>query len=439
MSTLVIGAGMAGMAAADRLCASGLDVVVVDKRATWGGHTTSLDTDGFVFDEGPHVSFTKDDKVRDLFTAGAVEVEEFKARITNAFRGRWITHPAQCHLYGLDPDLVTRCVTDFVRAQMSPPEVRTYADWCVAMFGKTFAETFPFAYTRKYWTVEAADMSTDWVGSRMYPPKIDDVVRGALVPEQPGDFHYLSTFRYPSRGGYQSFMRAMYRPELLRLDARVVSVDLERRQVRFADGTSLDFDSLVSTMPLPDLVEAIVPGQVPAAVRDASKRLLCTSLVLIDVAVKRRDLFDHHWFYVYDEDISIVRGHFPHMLAAANAPEGHGAIQLEVYHSPHRPLPCSPADLSARVVDELARLGILESRDDVLWARHREVKYANVVFTHDRGPAMDVILPWLKARGVVLAGRYGEWAYYWTDDAVRAGWAAADSVLARHQTIGPPA
>ena len=210
------------------------------------------------------------------------------------------------------------------------------------MFGRTFAETFPFAYTRKYWTVEAASMSTDWVGKRMYPPKLEDVVRGALVAEQPGDFHYLSTFRYPSRGGYRSFMNAFAREEGVRTSSRVVEIDLRAKTIKCEDGSAAAYDELVSTMPLTELIASIVPSQVPDEVRAAAERLLCSSLVLVDVATTRRDLFDHHWFYVYDEEISFSRVHFPHMLAPANAPEGCGAIQVEVYHSQHRPLPCTP-------------------------------------------------------------------------------------------------
>ena len=432
MTIAILGAGMAGMAAADALAGAGRECVIYEAKAHWGGHTRSQDDGGFVFDEGPHLSFTGDEKVRELFARGAAPAggfEEFAAKITNAFRGRWITHPAQCHLHGLDPALIDAVIADFKRARQAPPPVGNYADWCVAMFGRTFAETFPFAYTRKYWTVEAAAMTTDWVGPRIYPPTLEEVERGAREPEQAGDFHYLKRFRYPARGGYQTFMGAMHRSALLRLEKRLVGLDLRLQRLEFADGAVAHYERLISTMPLPELIRAVRPDQVPDAVRAAAARLLCSSLVLVDVAVDRRELFDHHWFYVYDEGISFARGHFPHLLAPANAPAGKGAIQLEIYHSRMKPLTQSPASLPGRVVDELVRLKILRDRGEVLWARHREIPYANVIFDHARAPALDVIRPWLSDNGIVTAGRYGEWGYHWTDDAVRAGWAAAESVM----------
>jgi protoporphyrinogen oxidase len=429
MKVVIIGAGLAGLAASDALAAAGREVEVFEANPYWGGRIHSVSEGGFVFDEGPHVSFTTDKNVQDVFTRGAGEVEEFSARITNAFRGHWITHPAQCHLYGLDLGLVTDCIADFVSAQQNPPEMITYADWCYAMFGKTFSENFAFAYTRKYWTREAADLSTDWVEVRMYPPKLKEVIRGALEPEQKGNFHYLTRFRYPTKGGYQSFLRAMVRPDLIRLEKRVSRLDIRGKRIFFNDGTFSPYDRLISTMALPSLIGVISPEQVPREVQLAAEKLSCSSLVLVDVAVNRRDLFHHHWFYVYDEEISFARGHFPHMLSPCNAPEGQGSIQLEIYHSPFRPLPCESSNLPGRVGEELVKLKILASEREILWIRHRDIQYANVIFDENRAGALSVIYPWVKSHDIFLAGRYGEWGYLWSDDATRSGWKAAAQII----------
>jgi protoporphyrinogen oxidase len=427
LSVAIIGSGFAGLAAADALISAGVDVDVYEAQQHPGGHAHSLERDGFTFDEGPHVSFTKDEAVKDVFAQGAGDVEESAARITNYYRGHWLEHPAQCHLHGLETELVTQCIADMARAQANPPAVDNYADWLRARFGVAFAEQFPFAYTRKYWTVEADRLTTDWVGSRIYPPELEEVVRGALEPAQKGDFHYLSQFRYPRRGGYQAFTKALVHDHALHLDSRVVAIDIDDSCVRFADGSVRSYDHLISTMPLPELVRSV--AQAPAEVQRAAVELLCTSVVLVDVAVSRPDLSGHHWFYVYDEDVSFSRAHFPHMLSSCNAPEGCGSVQVEVYHSPYRRLPCAAESLADRAVEELIRLGVLASVDEVLWVRHREVPYANVVFDRRRTTALETILPWVESTGVLLAGRYGEWGYHWTDDATRSGWKAAKHVI----------
>jgi protoporphyrinogen oxidase len=428
----VIGAGIAGLGAADEVQSRGRTATVFEAASHRSGHTSSVKRDGFVFDEGPHVSFTKNDRVRDVFTSGAGSVHEFAARITNYYQGKWFTHPAQCHLYGADPDLIARCIEDLVESRLHPVErPRNYEEWCIDGLGETFFREFTARYTRKYWTVDASEMTTDWVAERMYPPKIGEVVRGALNNDQTGDFHYLSSFRYPADGGFESFLRDIGVSASVQLDRRLVELDLEARVLKFGDGSEVGYVDLISTMPLPLLIQAISSGQCPQEVRDAAGRLRCTSMLLVDVAVARSDLFSSHWFYVYDEDLLISRGHFPHMLASGNAPSGCGNVQLEVYFGAHKPLPDTPANVASTVVDELVHLGILKNRDEVLWVRDRVVPFANVLFDHDRKPALDIIRPWLATTGIEVAGRYGEWGYLWTDDSLASGWSAAERVCAR--------
>ncbi len=428
MTTAIIGSGFAGMAAAHGLNRLGKPNTVYESKAQWGGHTHADNFDGFWFDEGPHLSFTKDTRVYDVFSEGAEQWEELPARVTNYFEGKWLTHPAQVHLYGLDADLITNCVVDLVETLQNPPDVVNYEDWLVASFGRTFAETFPSRYTRKYWTLEPRDMSIDWVGSRMYPPKLNEVLKGALAPENKGDFHYLKSFRYPSKGGYQSFMNKLAEGVQMQLNKEVVEVDVTAKTLRFADGTTASYENLVSTMPLDLLVPRITGREVPADVLAAANDLVCSSVVLVDIAVDRADLFDHEWYYVYDEDISISRVHFPHMLSPSMAPEGKGSVQAEIYYSRFKPLDVTLEGAVERAIDEFIRMGILRNRDEIIFAKARDIKYANVIFDHKRKPAVEKILPFIEECGIELAGRYGEWKYLWTDDSTLAGWNAAAKI-----------
>ena len=42
--------------------------------------------------------------------------------------------------------------------------------------GRSFAELFPMQYTRKYHTTRADNMSTDWLGPRIYRPSLEEVL-----------------------------------------------------------------------------------------------------------------------------------------------------------------------------------------------------------------------------------------------------------------------
>ena len=202
----VLGTGMAGFGAWHRLRSEPHDVVLFDKNSYAGGHTYSwVFAPGFVFDEGPHVSFTKDERVRAIL-AEAVDgqFEEVQYELTNYWHGHWAPHPVQTNLYGLPDDIVTRVIADFVEERYAPErQIRNYWDWLVSAYGETFAGEFPEAYTVKYHTTSSRDLTTDWIGPRMYRPSLEEVLRGALAPAAP-NVHYITGFRYPRRGGFVS-------------------------------------------------------------------------------------------------------------------------------------------------------------------------------------------------------------------------------------------
>ena len=85
----------------------------------YGGHTASFVFEGkFTFDEGPHVSFTKHERLQKLF-ADSIDnkYETLHTKVNNYWKGHWIKHPAQVNLYGLPTDLIVNVIKDFVAAQ----------------------------------------------------------------------------------------------------------------------------------------------------------------------------------------------------------------------------------------------------------------------------------------------------------------------------------
>ena len=76
-----------------------------------------------------------------------------------------------------------------------------YETWLRRSYGDTFAETFPMTYGRKYHTTPMANLTTDWVGPRMYRPTLEEALRGALATAPVRNLHYVTQFRYPTEGG----------------------------------------------------------------------------------------------------------------------------------------------------------------------------------------------------------------------------------------------
>ncbi|MBF6606403.1 MAG: NAD(P)-binding protein [Chloroflexi bacterium] len=429
----VLGSGFAGFGAGHRLETAGRPYVCFDKNPYIGGHTAShVQPDGWVFDDGPHVSFTKDERVQGIL-ADAVDgrFESVPIRLNNYWQGYWFTHPAQVNLHGLPTDLIVRLLVDFVEAQrIADPQVSNYEEWCLAAFGRTFAETFPLVYGRKYHTTEAANLTTDWLGPRMYRPNLAEIFQGALASTPTTDVHYVTHFRYPSHGGYVSYVRSWAERAGVRLGHELVGLDPVACVLRFATGLSVPYRQVISSIGLPELIPMI--DGVPGEVREAAARLAFTSVVMVNLGIDRADLTDAHVSYFYDEDIVFSRLSFPHRLSPHTVPPGTGSIQAEIYFSDkYRPLPESPDGLIRRVIADLRRCGILRDADQILFSEARVARYGNVIYDHDRAAALATVHGYLDEIGVLYCGRYGEWNHLWTDEAFVSGERAAERALER--------
>ncbi len=447
---VILGAGLAGLSASYHLGHE--HCLILEKAAVPFGHAHSELRGGFTWDEGPHVSFTKHDYVKELFARSVDgDYEAHDVRTVNYFQGHWVDHPAQCNLYQVPEPIRSRCLDSFLaRPQRSADDdarPANYQEWLEEAFGVEFARIFPEAYTRKYWTVEPADLNTEWVGERMYSPATEEVQAGAKGP-LPYGTHYITHARYPRRGGYQAFLGILVKEARIRYHCEVERIDLAEKKLWLTSGECLPYGRLISTLPLPVFVQRC--AQATAAMREAAAALNCSQLLLVNATAPHPTLRAGNWFYIYDEDKLSTRINCTERLSPFNAPPGHTGVQVEVYFGRHRPLPEPPAAVGQRVLRELVEMGFIapDQCGPSAPAFHtHEVRWANVIFDHQRRAALDSILNWLTAYGLqreandldastdwghrdpldlsratlMLGGRFGQWKYFWTDDCLLRG------------------
>jgi protoporphyrinogen oxidase len=431
MSDIVIlGSGMAGFGAAYSLHAENIAPVLYDKNGHHGGHTASFRYDtGFLFDLGPHISFTKDTRIQDLFADSVDQQFETKAlKLNNYWRGYWPLHPVQLHLHGLPDDVIVKVITDFVEERQAPEKpIKNYADWLLASFGRTFAELFPMQYTRKYHLTTAENMSTDWLGPRIYRPSLEEVLKGAISDSAP-NMHYITQFRYPKEGGFVSYLKKFVPMGNLKLNHQLVSIDPREQQLCFSNGHVAHYDALISSVPLPDLIPMI--KGTPQDVLEAARRLACSTCVIVNVGLDREDISPTHLSYFYDEDICFTRLSFPHMLSSHNVPSGNGSIQAEVYFSDkYKPLSGTPESWIDPVIKDLYRCGLVREGDHILFRNAQLLRYANIIFDLERADALKIVHGYLDDLGIAYCGRYGDWGYMWTDESFKSGERAAQRAL----------
>ncbi len=418
---LILGGGIAGLSAAWTAREHGLTAVILEAAQRPGGILDSFVVDGFRFDNGVHLSFASEPEVRAIFDRTPYHDHDAVSFCWDS--GVWLRHPVQNNLHPLPVEDKVALIEGLV--QQPPGEIANYRDWLIHQYGTPIAARWPLVYTEKYWTVPAEQLGTDWIGQRMRRADLREVLVGAMAERAPSTY-YISQMRYPKQGGYRAFIEPMLDDVSIQCGTRVVAVDPQARTVRTDAGAEIGYRHLVSTLPLPNLV-AMTDGA-PAAIRNDAATLFATSVDLISVALRRAEVSPSLWFYIYDQDILAARVYSPSRKSADNAPEGCCSLQFEIYSSPRRPLQADVAAMTENCLMAMERMG-LASRQDVIFTHHKHLPFGNVVFDLGMEERRDRVRAWLADQGIELAGRFGEWAYLWSNQSLMSGRAAVERLL----------
>ena len=305
-------------------------------------------------------------------------------------------------------------------------EPRNFEEFIYKVWGAGIARHFAIPYNKKLWAVPLTEMETSWLGGRVPLPDLAEMIDGALSPV-PKPMGPNARFGYPLRGGFEALMQG-FLPHLeaeLRLGAEVEAISPSRRTVRVA-GEELAYDYLVSTMPLPLLVERL-GTEAPPAVREAAAGLRYVSVRCVNLGIGRENITEKHWIY-YPEDTIFHRIFVQGNASPHNNPAGGFGLTCEITYSEYKPLPVDGEALVERCIADCRRVGIINADDPIWTANSVDMPYAYVVYDHARAQNVQLIRDWLLQHNIVLAGRYSEWEYYNSDHAFLAGKKAADKV-----------
>lgn len=415
-NNVILGAGIAGISAAYHLKQKGENSVIFEKDNDWGGLCGFFEIDGFRFDRFVHFTFAKDEKIAELF-AKSSPLYAHPPVSYNYWRGCWLKHPAQNNLAPLPIEEKVKIIDSFInRPRKDVAEISDYAEWLRVQYGDYFAENFPFAYTRKYWGVEAKQLETKWVGNRLHVSPLPEVLRGAFA-EQQENFYYTKFMNYPKKGGFRSIMNECRKGLDIRLNKKAVRIDTAAKQVEFDDGTVENYDNLISSLPLPEIIKMI--SDVPENVQNAAKQLRWTCGYQVSLGFNRPDVAKYLWFYIYDEDVPPARVYSPNLKSPDNAPDGCSSLQAEIFFANGAKVVDKNIILQ-KTVEKLKK--ICQFNDsDVVVKDIRFEPYANIIFTPEIYESRKVVREWLQAQGIKTIGRFGEWDYLWSHQAFESG------------------
>lgn len=416
---LILGAGIAGLAASYRLREEGYSSLLLEKNEIKGGLCSSFSIDGFTFDHFVHLSFSEDMYVKELFS-GCPQVIH-KPAPYNYYHGLWLKHPVLNNLYPLCEEEKKKLFEDF-KNRTTYKEVRDYETWLRMQYGDAFAETFPMAYTRKYWCVPADELETKWIGKRMYIPTLEEVENSLYDPDTETKY-YAKEMRYPEQGGFSSFLKGWTENSKIAYKQNVIRIDPIHRCV-YTEDTKYSYRKLLSSLPIDKMPEMM---EMPNRVKEACQKLKHTSGYLVSLGFQGKIAAPSLWFYIYDETIAPARVYVSGRKSSANVPEGCSGLQAEVYVLKQLALE-EERCLLENVISQLEKMGVF-AKEQLIVKDIRYIEYANVIFDPSIYESRGIVRRFLKQQDILSFGRFGEWDYLWSDQSLLSGIKAAETIL----------
>jgi len=408
---IVLGAGPAGIGAA---LALRRDAMVLEQAGAPGGLCRTVEIDGAVFDLGGHSFHTPHPAVRDL-VFGAVDMYEQRRDARCWLAGQLVDYPFQAHFDQLDDrNVAAACARDLATAPGGQGAAHFEA-YLHERFGHSIAHHFLLPYNRKLWGRDLTRLSVEWTRERVASPagfgEPAPVAAHGRLPLRED-----TTVAYPAHGGFGEIFAALARqvPSIV-YDQTIASIDPARRTVTTAGGDCWQYHDLVSTLPLPALV-ALLPAA-PAWVDEAVGQLEAIGLVLVFVVVDRP--VDTAIQRVYCGDPSCPAHKF--VVNHNSSP----SLRARPRHGILAEISCEQAagraDLEACVVRTLVQMGLVDRASDVRSTRARVVERAYPAPTPGSAAAVRRLTEWLAEQHIHPAGRFAEWAYINSDEALYRG------------------
>ena len=313
----IIGAGPAGLTAAYKLSQNGYKVDVYEISNSVGGMSRSIDLWGQRVDIGPHRFFSKDSRVNNLWLEVVGKDYVMVDRTTSIYyKNQLYPYPLKAlpSFINLGPVESTLCILSYLKQKLSKVKPDdSFEGWVTKRFGQRLYEHFFKSYSEKLWGISCKKLDAEFAVQRIKKFSLGEAIKAALIKDN-GTKHktLVSQFAYPNKGTgmvYENMAKKIVSAgSKIIYNTPIKGIGLTRDSaigIEMIDGTILQYDEIISTMPLPLLVRNI--KGLPNEVSESVKNLKFRNTILVYLEINNPNLFDQQWLYIHSPDIDTGR------------------------------------------------------------------------------------------------------------------------------------
>lgn len=329
-------------------------------------------------------------------------------------------------------------------------------DFYINRFGKPLYQLFFESYTEKLWGVHPSKLSADWGAQRvkglsLFKAFVNAITKPFRKKNKKVETSLIEQFEYPKYGPGQLYTLLA---ELLVkkgvniiYDSEVGKIVLDNNhnvsELICKNGSSYKADYFVSSMPIKDLFFAIGEENVNKEAYEAATNLpyrdfITVGLLLDKLKIKNKTkiptvngIVPDTWIYVQERDVTMGRMQLfnnwsPYMVTD---PLNTVWMGLEYFCTEGDQMwESTDEDFINMAIDELIKMGIIESKENVLDSTRLKVKKAYPAYfgSYDQ---FDLVKNELDAiNNLYCVGRNGQHRYNNMDHSMLTGLIAADYI-----------
>ena len=406
-----MGGGLTGIAYAYRQLMSGKQVMILEK-SDIGGLMKTLNLNGFLFDFGPHVFRSKDEKilnfVKDLLhdnyhcissNPAIFKYEKFFDNVIPTITYRNIENL---------PEKVKDKVKRELETSNKKISLNNFKDCIVLQIGETLYWEFFGEYSKKWWGIDPENLSSD------IAPKNLTVGKEKSYAHITTNFEKPSEEIYPIKKGIFEIVRRLKEKvevlggsiltnsnvKKLEYDGDEITkiiVERDKDEIEIETGGKL----VVSTIPLTNLCKML----------KIENDLIYRGDICIFLKLNGNKMFNYSWVYFHDHDIIFSRVHEPLYYSEHNSPKGYTSLCVEVTCF-ENDITWKDKYLGEKVIEQLLDLNIVRKNQEPEVLGIEKYAHAYPIYTVGYKRELERIFGKLGSfKNLKVIGRTGSFSY----------------------------
>lgn len=319
---IILGGGPTGLATAYKLAEIGKPFVLIEKENYLGGLSATRKYKKYLYEYGPHAFHLKDDDIINWIEG--LLGDDFRIIPTKTqvlIDNKLLGYPLRAGelLRKINPILGSQIIFGYLwgnlKKKFNRQKWQNFQEWGIANFGPKLYKISFGDYTAKVWGMNPSKLSVELANDKLSKLNLREVVLKTLGFKGKEHPLFFQKYLYPKKGMTEIFdcmSKKIKTGGDIYLNSKVTHIKTKNNQVTsvefLKDGKRkvLSCCNVISTFPLKQLV-GMINQPLDKKTILASQKLNYRDIIIVYVAVDKKNLPDAQWIYLVENKFKFNR------------------------------------------------------------------------------------------------------------------------------------